>query len=470
MQLLGVQGSGWRGICIRWLLCCVLLAGCAKQDSPVVAGMESSDAELVDFIQQHIDSVRDKPDSGLRRGQLAMAYDTNGFHDAAEVSYAQAAAIDGGDFRWPYFRALSLATLGRLPEAIESMESALLIDVGYPQALLSKGNWLLDLDRHQEAGVVFEQAIAVSEDRTTRAPAQAGLARTLMRQDRNEEAALLLERLAADLTHPYVTQLLGSVYRRLGRDPPAVDPDTEVTALTWPDPRQNVKRNYLRGAVGKMLLAEKMLAAQQPEKAVELLAPLLAQAPRDRDILNNLGIAYRLTGQTDKAVELLMRGLEVDPGFHQYHFNLALIHEDQGDDDLALEHLGKTIELMPTLVQAHQRVVEILVRQSRFSDAMAALDAARQYGAADANTLFYAGLVAGAQEQWHASIKYFEQSIQLDPKLAKSFLYLGRSLTYAQRYSDAETALAQAEALGVAASEIAAARRDLAAARESGLD
>ena len=445
----------------------VLLASCSPNQEPVVVtGMDSGEQELVDFLQQLVEAVRAKPDSGLRRGQLGMAYDTNGFHDAAETSYAQASRIDPNDFRWPYFRALTLATLGRLEEAVAAADLALSIDGGYLPALLSQGAWLLDLDLHDQAMTVYERALRLADDSATDAAARAGLARALMRQDRNQEAGLLLESLAGEYNHPYVRQLLSNVRRRLGQ--PVPDGIEEVRTLNWPDPRQNVKRNYLRGTIGKVLTAEKMLAQGKPEDAVELLAPLLLNVPDDRDILNNLGVAYRLTGDNEKAMELFNRGLIVDPEFHQFHFNLALIHEDQGDDLLALRHLRRTIELVPTLVQAQKHLFNILLRKEQYDGALEALEAVKLNGAANAGILFSAGLAAGALERWSQSVSHLRQSLRLDPTQGRGHLYLSRSLAHSGQFDEARASLDRAAAMGVGADDVRGARDYLDELEESG--
>ena len=45
-----------------------------------------------------------EPGSGIRRAQLGMAYEVNGFPDAAFTSYQQAEMLDPGDARWPCCR------------------------------------------------------------------------------------------------------------------------------------------------------------------------------------------------------------------------------------------------------------------------------------------------------------------------------------------------------------------------------
>ena len=75
--------------------------------------------------------------------------------------------------------------------------------------------------------------------------------------------------------------------------------------------------------------------------------------------------------------------------------------------------------------------------------------------------LFYGGLLAGALERWPLAIERFEQALRLDPAVARTHLFLGRSLAEAGRFGDAQKSLEQAQQLGVETEDIVAARRRL---------
>ena len=58
--------------------------------------------------------------------------------------------------------------------------------------------------------------------------------------------------------------------------------------------------------------------------AIAHLQIVLAQYPRDRVALNNLGRIYFLQKQYSEAVKVLQQVLEVDPEDLQAHYNLML--------------------------------------------------------------------------------------------------------------------------------------------------
>ena len=74
------------------------------------------------------------------------------------------------------------------------------------------------------------------------------------------------------------------------------------------------------------------------DQAMAHLQIVLAQYPRDRVALNNLGRIYFLQRKYAEAVTVLQRVLEVDPEDLQAHYNLMLCYNGLGDEKMAKEH------------------------------------------------------------------------------------------------------------------------------------
>ena len=337
---------------LAWM--CLLVTACndSSVDHVIEDGLGGGDQDLVMFIQEKIDAVHAEAQSALRRGQLGMTYEANGFHDAAEITYQQAAGLDPLDFRWPYFRAGTLIKLVRLEEALDDLNRALTIDPTYVPAILTKGDLLLDLDRFIEAGDVYRKVVELARDQDALAAAKIGQARVLLRQDNPGTAAALLSELALQYPHPHVIRLHNTAKRRLGQ--PVLTSSVASTAVSWPDPRQKQKREYLKGALGRLLAAEKLMEANRPDEAIPLLEPLVAATPDDVDLSNNLSAAYIAVDRSEEALKLLKSGLVIDPDIYQSHYNLATIYRGQGDFEQALYHTEQALRLMPTLSVAHR--------------------------------------------------------------------------------------------------------------------
>jgi Flp pilus assembly protein TadD len=74
------------------------------------------------------------------------------------------------------------------------------------------------------------------------------------------------------------------------------------------------------------------------EEAADHLRTVLAQYPRDRVVLNDLGRILFLERKYRDAVKVLESVLEIDPEDLQAHYNLMLCYNGLGSDKLAKEH------------------------------------------------------------------------------------------------------------------------------------
>ena len=68
---------------------------------------------------------------------------------------------------------------------------------------------------------------------------------------------------------------------------------------------------------------------------------MLAQYPRDRVALNNLGRVLFLQRKYAEAVKVLQQVLAVDPEDLQAHYNLMLCYNGLGDEKMSKEHQAR---------------------------------------------------------------------------------------------------------------------------------
>jgi len=87
--------------------------------------------------------------------------------------------------------------------------------------------------------------------------------------------------------------------------------------------------------------ASLMKTAGDYEQAAAHLKIVLAQYPRDRVALNNLGRVLFLQRKYADAVKVLQQVLAVDPEDLQAHYNLMLCYNGLGDEEMAKEHQAR---------------------------------------------------------------------------------------------------------------------------------
>lgn len=430
---------------------------------PIVVGLDVQEPELLAFLETMQQAAHDAPESAAARGQLGMAYAANGFDEAAADSFAQAARLDPREMRWPYYRAISLSEGGRTAAALEALDSAIDIDDSYSAAWLLRGAWMLEIDRAQAATDAYSRALELATNPATKIVAKVGVSRALMRLDRADEAVALLESVAEVSDHPYVRQMLGDAYRRAGRVDYArrIAQSGRSDPLAWPDELRAARLSFVRGFSGRMFIAKQMLGENRAPDALAILEPLRAAHPEDRDLLNNLSLAYNRLGRAQDSFDVLQVGLRTHPNFHAFHFNIAVHYENRGDPDRALEHLDRALSLDPGALEAHQGKVNLLMRAQEFDRALLAVEEFVRYGQADPDVLFSAGMIAGALEEWTLAVERFQQVLMLDPDHRRAHVFLARSLTGAARYDEAHEVLDEADRVGSDPDDVAAARRHL---------
>ncbi|HYU45473.1 MAG TPA: tetratricopeptide repeat protein [Terriglobales bacterium] len=84
-----------------------------------------------------------------------------------------------------------------------------------------------------------------------------------------------------------------------------------------------------------------MKATGDYAQAAEHLQVVLAQYPRDRVALNNLGRVFFLERKYADAVKVLRQVLAIDPEDLQAHYNLMLCYNGLGDENMAKEHQAR---------------------------------------------------------------------------------------------------------------------------------
>lgn len=466
--------------CLVCLLAVALAACSAEREvaavgAPVAAELNAADGEIQALLSELLQAARQAPDDAVRRGVLGMAYEVNGFAEAAMTSYRQAEALDSAnprdsadprhsaDPRWAYFQALLVAHRGDLDTALGHLARSLAIDADYAAAWLWRGTWLLDLDRLDEALTAFGRAAALGAQQA----ATIGHARVLLRQGQAAQALDLLQSQTqpGQEHQPYIYQLLGQAHGQLGHAEEARQALAQVTSsgpLVWSDSRSEEKKSYEGSLTARLARARELLAGGQPATALQAIESLRIRYPDHQGLLSTLSEGYRLDGQDQRAVEVLLHGLEVHPHFTSFHLNLADHYIRSGESDRAFGHLQRALELNPEVAWAHAQKGLLLLERDALEAALAAFEAARLYDPANPMAFYYAGMVEASRASWGEAIRFFRGSVQADPEFALGHLALGQSLMQTGQYAAAEVALTTALALGAQVAEVSAARAELA--------
>jgi len=429
---------------------------------PVVAGTDSPDRDLAEYLEALIRSVRTTPDSAVMRGRLGMAYDVNRLHDAAMATYGQAELLDPEDFRWPYFQAHLIADSAEHARALEVLDRALDIDAEYAPAWLWRGSWLLNIGRPNEAMDAFSRALDLGGGE-----AQFGRAQAMVALGQHGQAVELLESLVSNFPRPFVYRTLGEALRGLGRMDEArvaMVQGADAQPVAWIDELRRQRNVHLRGNASYEH-AKSLSAAGRLDDAVAILTRLQRHHPEAHcareegfflacNLMNSFAIAEDRAGDPEGALQTLRRGLDLNPDFIPFHLTMANVHRQQRDLDSALRHVDRAIELNPSRGYAHEQRGRLLFGMERYGEARTALRTALEFEPEKQTTLFYLGLVEVEEENWLAAVGKFERVIRVEPGFALGHVFLARSLAESGRLDEAREAQRRAREFGADGREL----------------
>jgi tetratricopeptide (TPR) repeat protein len=437
-----------------------LATGCTGSSSPGESGptsvgppieidLDRADPETAEMLSELLAATRAEPHVASPRADLGMAYEMNGFRDAAMRCYEQAALIEPGEARWSYLLAQARADVGDLEGALAAMDDSRRANDSYVPSHLYRGQWLLDLGRPGEAEAAYRSALDLDPDSP---PGQAGLARALIRRGRPDEAAEMLEAIASERPgDAYLYQLMGTAYREMGDVEKAravlAGGRPDAPAPGWEDPWSAMKRRFVAGYGAEMARGEEFLSTGQNDQAIAIFESLRQQRPDDFQLLNNLSVAYRRAGRENESLEVLEAGLKSNPDYFPFHMNVASAYERHGEFELALKHLERVIQINPSLGLAYQRKGLILFRARRLGDALRAFESALSYESGDPTNFLYAGVILTRMDDCERAVRRLEVATRLNPKLGQAYLALAECQATLREFEEAERALQRAAEL-----------------------
>lgn len=457
--------QGWTALIIGSLL----LTGCERgpvPDDPATFG--ELDPAVATLLEELTAAVNADRSDAARWGRLAMGLEANGLLVGAAKDYEVAARLDGKEPRWPYLRALLRARHGEIDAALADLERVIQLAPGYAPARWRQGLWLLDRGNTAGARAAFQVAVQT-------APAEpaghVGVALVHLSKREDAEAAAALEKLLA--AHPgnrYALQLLGTAYRRLGRE------DDARFALTvgstgqpaWTDPWSDEVSQYRRGFAVMLKEATQLGLERKFDQAITLLKQLVTLRPADRDLQIYLGGMYAAAGRVNEAAAILDPILAADPSHFDAAMHMASGHLFAGNLDRAAAYATRALALRPSNADAAKLQGMVHWQQGRTREAETLFNAAANADPRDPMPHLWIGMILGQQMRYLEARQRFEIALSKNPLLGDALIGVADTFAATGAFAQAEVALKRAEQAEPDNPRLAAARdRILTAAKAS---
>jgi serine/threonine-protein kinase len=308
-----------------------------------------------------------KADAGAQQAlrlndQLALAYvataavrEGQGHFDDAVAACNQALRLDpANDFAW-YIKSETLRRARRYPDARIALAEA---TQRFPRArvfLDELGSVEYEEGHYAAAEQLFRRSIQQEPDSVM---AYANLATTLMRRDRPDEAARVLQQGLQLRPNAVLYTNLGNLFFLRGDYVGAADAFKEAVSS-----RHGAPGSYLAWAnLGDTLLwipGRRDEARHAYDKARRLLNPRLERTPNDVLLVSRMGLYSARAGDATSALRLARRAVELGPRSPDVQFRAGLTYELLGHrafalmaitDALRLGYPRKYIEAEPDLL------------------------------------------------------------------------------------------------------------------------
>jgi tetratricopeptide (TPR) repeat protein len=414
---------------------------------PTIESLGEVAPEVAAAARDALASLADNPRDAERWARFGMICEANGIIEPARNAYASATALASSEPKYWYRLALVEARTGRIDEAIAAMRHVTNANAAYAPAHWRLGLWLLDRDDTDAAERAFVRAREIDPRDLS---ASTGLARVYLQRSQEQAASDVLERALAD--HPgdrYAMRLLGTAYRRLGRNEEAdfAQAVGELGEPVWADPWTDEMMQFRRGFAVRLKDATAYFTAGRMDEAMALLQQLRLEKPDDLALLDHLGEVYIAAGRLDEGTAMLEQVVARDPDRFEAHVNLASAYLKRNQLAKAGAEADRALALSPTLGRAHETKGLVLWRGGDDAGAAAAFTTALRWDPRSVRASVWLGMVEMNRRNPAGALESFNRATRLDPTRVDAWIGVANATMARREWERASSALQHAARL-----------------------
>jgi tetratricopeptide (TPR) repeat protein len=436
-----------RAFCILHFAFCICLltacdAGPVPEDPRTFGELDPAVAALLDELTAAVNADRS---DAARWGRLGMALEANGLLVQAAANYEVAVGLDDDEPRWRYRLALLKARRGEVDAALSDLDRVVQLAPDYAPARWKQGLSWLDRGDTAKAQSAFQAAVKAAPNDPA---GQTGLALVHLSKREDAQAATALETvLAANPGDRYALQLLGTAYRRLGREQDARFALTvgSTGQPAWADPWSDEIGQYRRGFAAMLKEATQLGLERKFDEAIARLDQLVKLRPDDQALRVYLGGMYAAAGRVAEAAAILDPVLAADPSNFDATMHLASGYLFAGNLDRAAEYATRALALRPSNADAAKLRGMVHWQQGRTREAEAILNEAAAADPRDPMPHLWMGMILGQQSRYVEARQRFETALSKNPLLGDALIGVADTFAATGAFAQAEVALKRAQ-------------------------
>ena len=434
---------------------------------PEFAGQPKSVGE---HIRARDRDARANPKLADAVGALCLAYHADMFYDQAERCYARAEALNPGDWRSTYYRALAEGERGNPSVVATALHRVVEQAPDFSPAWWRLGDAEFKQARYERAEEAWRRADALPEPARTRsssspehivgAPLSAyaglGLARLALARGNLDQARQILERVTSQAPRfGPAFRLLGDTYTQLGQRPEAERAVHRANGLPayapYADPL--VDALALESHNSTFLLQQAAASDLNAYWNEYLTRRALEFDPGNADVVYKLGFIERTLGRNDEALELFQRYQQMVPGDYQVlgqigsclgdlgrfteaesslrraltrvddaltHYNLGFVLTRVGQLPDAVVEYERALARDPNHLAARTNLASVLVRQGQLDRAAQEIGRALEIEPDNAAAHTNLGLLLAQQGRMDQAGREFREALRINPRQAEA--------------------------------------------------
>ena len=303
---------------------------------------------------------------------LGRLYLRTGSADKAVEAFSRVVSQNPGSVQGRVSLAQAYATVGDLQNAISTLD--VIVD-DEPRVASTLAQYQENAGLLKEAIENYTRAIAIEP--TNRGLKFRRVAALFNAREYERAAALAAEAQTQHADDPRFPRVRARALFERGQVPQAL-------AVLEP-----AGRAFPRDTATQVALADLYKDAGRQVEAERTLRQFIDAEPGNAQVLNHLGYMLAEDGrQLDEAVRLVQRALDIDPGNPYYLDSLGWAHFRRGDLQAAEKYLSPAAAQLPRNAEVQDHLGELLARQGRWQDAIAAWNRALEgEGEVDRGTL-----------------------------------------------------------------------------------
>ena len=166
----------------------------------------------------------------------------------------------------------------------------------------------------------------------------------------------------------------------------------------------------------------------QLNKAKELCLEILADEPKNFEILHLLGIIAFQEKNYDVSIEFIKKAIEINPKQAEANNNLGIAHNEIKKFNEAIEYFNAAILINPNFADAYNNLGIALKNTGKVDSAIYNWKKSIEINPNNSHTNNNLGNALVENKKYESAIKYYDKAIKIDKNFYEAYFNLGNAL------------------------------------------